>query len=321
MAHDRVESVWPVHGSALVAGGVVYCTAGRSSFIDGGIRLYALDAATGRVLDEKVIHEIQKDDRPSAHQMPEDVPGARSDILTTDGTGIYMLGRKLDLSPAPKAGPGEHLFETDGHLNPRSGFFDRFWFHRVAWAYGRSAGNMIAFDESATYSVIPWTNPGGANYRLYVPRGGDRELIPDGLGSKELDVRSVLKWKEKGVTPTEKDKGHVQARVTYGGHLLRKREGKRIEWELRKFGVCPVSMVVTTDKLLVAGFVDAIDPTDPWAKIEGRKDSVLWVLSASDGRKLAEYALDTLPVWNGMAAARGKVYLSLRNGSLVCLGP
>ena len=73
-------------------------------------------------------------------------------------------------------------------------------------------------------------------------------------------------------------------------------------------------------KLLLAGFIDAIDPAEPWAKIEGRKDAVLWILSKKDGSKLAQYNLETLPVWNGMAAANGRLYLSLENGSVVCFG-
>ena len=51
-----------------------------------------------------------------------------------------------------------------------------------------------------------------------------------------------------------------------------------------------------------------------------RKGSVLWVLSKEDGKKLAEYKLETLPVWNGVAAADGKIFISLKNGTPLCLG-
>jgi hypothetical protein len=78
-------------------------------------------------------------------------------------------------------------------------------------------------------------------------------------------------------------------------------------------------MVVTENNLLVAGFTEAIDPADPWANIEGREGSVLWVLSKQDGRKLAEYQLETLPVWNGMAAANEKIFISLKNGKVICM--
>ncbi|MHC4505153.1 MAG: outer membrane protein assembly factor BamB family protein, partial [Planctomycetota bacterium] len=60
-AYEQLESVWPVNGSVLVddelSGGVatVYFAAGRSSLIDGGIRLYALDPKTGEVRHETVV--------------------------------------------------------------------------------------------------------------------------------------------------------------------------------------------------------------------------------------------------------------------------
>ena len=108
------------------------------------------------------------------------------------------------------------------------------------------------------------------------------------------------------------------AGVFSGGFQLQ-RIGKQ-SWTIDKFPICPVSMVLANDKLLLGGFADAIDPADPWARIEGRKDSTLWILSKKDGGKLAEYGLETLPVWNGMAAANGRLFISLKNGELICLG-
>ena len=32
------------------------------------------------------------------------------------------------------------------------------------------------------------------------------------------------------------------------------------------------------------------------------------------------YRLQTLPVWNGMAAAHERVFVSLKNGKLICMG-
>ena len=39
------------------------------------------------------------------------------------------------------------------------------------------------------------------------------------------------------------------------------------------------------------------------AALQGEQGALLWAVSASDGNKLAELALDTLPVFDGMAAA------------------
>ena len=79
-------------------------------------------------------------------------------------------------------------------------------------------------------------------------------------------------------------------------------------------------MVVAENAFLVAGFNNEVNPADPWANIEGRKGSTLWVLSKKDGKKLAGYELETLPVWNGMAVADEKIFLSLKNGKLFCMG-
>jgi outer membrane protein assembly factor BamB len=45
---EQVESVWPVHGSVLIADGVAYFVAGRSIFLDGGLHLWRLNPKTGR---------------------------------------------------------------------------------------------------------------------------------------------------------------------------------------------------------------------------------------------------------------------------------
>ena len=41
---------------------------------------------------------------------------------------------------------------------------------------------------------------------------------------------------------------------------------------------------------------------------------------SDDGRKIAEYRLDAAPAWDGMAIANGKLFISLKNGELVCYG-
>ena len=305
MAYDQIESAWPVHGSVTVANGVVYCSAGRSSFVDGGIYLFALDTATGRVLGKNVIHDVQEHNRTidnAPKDMPEHAPGAGSNILTTDGIKLYSRYREFDFGVSLQAGKDDYLFPTNGILNPQSSFFDQFWFHRLSWTYGRIQGNMIAFDEDATYSVFMYKRPGSGQHKLYVPLGGDVSMIPDKRKVSEEDT---------GIK-------HM-AEVEEGGFVLQK-GGAKATWKTTTFPVCPLAMVVTEKKLLVAGFMDAIDPKDPWANIEGRKNSVLWILSKQDGTILERHNLETLPVWNGMAAANGKVFISLKNGKLVCMG-
>ena len=72
MAWERIESAWPVHGSVLVreddkGQAVIYCTAGRSIYLDGGIRFLRLEAATGKLLGEVVWNESDPESGESMH--------------------------------------------------------------------------------------------------------------------------------------------------------------------------------------------------------------------------------------------------------------
>jgi hypothetical protein len=84
-------------------------------------------------------------------------------------------------------------------------------------------------------------------------------------------------------------------------------------------------MVLPGDKLCVAGWMDAVvielktgrpkAPSNP-----DPRDSVLRIYSAGKGEQLSESRLESEPVFDGMAAAYGKLFLSLRNGKIICLG-
>jgi outer membrane protein assembly factor BamB len=54
------------------------------------------------------------------------------------------------------------------------------------------------------------------------------------------------------------------------------------------------------------------------AALKGKAGALLWAVSTGDGKKLAEYKLDSMPVWDGMIAAGGKLYLTTMNGEVAC---
>jgi hypothetical protein len=96
------------------------------------------------------------------------------------------------------------------------------------------------------------------------------------------------------------------------------------------------AMVQAAQNLFIAGPPDLVDEqevhrrvTDPAvqsklaeqaAALEGRKGAFLWAISPATGEKLAEYTLDAPPVWDGMAAANSRLFVSTVAGEVLCLG-
>ena len=105
------------------------------------------------------------------------------------------------------------------------------------------------------------------------------------------------------------------------GYLLfaKNMEGKRNTWTER----VPVrirAMVLAGDRLFVAGPPDVVDREDPLGAFEGRKGGILYVIDSASGEKLAEHKLPSPPVFNGAAAAGGRLYIAQEDGRITCLG-
>lgn len=48
-------------------------------------------------------------------------------------------------------------------------------------------------------------------------------------------------------------------------------------------------------------------------------ESWLYLYSVKVGKELARYRLPAMPVFDGMASAKGKLYLALKNGSIISI--
>jgi hypothetical protein len=91
------------------------------------------------------------------------------------------------------------------------------------------------------------------------------------------------------------------------------------------------AMALGPDRLAVAGPINQgqKDPdllafqndAEARASFYGQKGTLLRVVSAVDGKGISETELNAMPVFDGLSAAGGKLYVSLKDGSVVCLGP
>lgn len=282
-AFGQLESAWPVHGSILVKDDVAYLAAGRSSYLDGGIHLYALDPITGDVFGKQVLYSPD----PETGKMPpgdaKTIPGVLADILVSDGSSVYMRQEKVF----------SHGFDEGPHLLATGGFRDESWFNRTKWTMGAVAqAQLLVFDERAAYGIQAYPSIKRSNF--FHP--GDKGYL-----------LFAAQWK----SPSSR-------KLSAGGRPKSSKKRLAELWSMRA-AVHVTAMVLTEETLFIAGPPDVVPRDDPLAAFENRKGAELWVVSAVDGKKLTQYDLDSPPVFDGMAAARGKLYLSLKDGSVVCL--
>jgi outer membrane protein assembly factor BamB len=277
-AYGRLESASPVIGSVLVQDGIVYCTAGRSSYMDGGIDLYRIDPETGRILSKTEIYSPDPETGRQPRQFaPSVMPGARADILSSDGGKIYLRDMAFDKH-------GAEIAEASPHLFTLTDFLDDSWPHRSYWIFGTRCSISTGCS------------------------GRDKELIYGRL--LVFDKNKIYGYGRKQV--------HWSNQLQDGPYRLfvvDRSDGTR-QWE-KPVDIQVRAMVLADNILFVAGpFADAV--TGPQAPDE-KQGALLMAISASDGKELAQYQLDSCPVFDGMAAAYGQLYISMNDGRLLCL--
>ena len=336
-ASEQVESVWPVHGSVLVQNDVLYCVAGRSMFLDGGLRFLRLDPKTGRKLSETILdnRDPETEKNLQIHIKGLNMPVALPDILSSDGKYVYMRSLPFDLEGQRKFVTYVNVKEQKGddvHLFSPTGFLDGTLWHRTYWVYGRAfasgaggyhqagrvapAGRLLVFDKDRVYGYgrlwryYRWTTP--LEFHLFaapkVPK-----IVRAGTERKPI--------KKKGKR-TGKFRTLALTRFVH-------------EWS-DEVPVQVCAMVLAGDTLFVAGPPDVEDEeqsakslNDPEtqkklaeqsAALKGERGALLVAVSPADGKKLAAFRLDSMPVFDGMIAANGRLYLATSDGKVVCLG-
>ena len=80
------------------------------------------------------------------------------------------------------------------------------------------------------------------------------------------------------------------------------------------------AMVLAGDTIYVCGPPDKLKDGDPMASFEGRMGSELWALDAKTGKILEKRTLTEAPAFDGLIAAEGRLLMSTRDGSVICMG-
>jgi hypothetical protein len=320
-AYGQLESVWPCHGAVLVQNGMLYATAGRSTYLDGGIVLYALDPATGKELARHVVTYLDPDTGKQTGKEGRavgafDMEGTTSDVLSGDGESVFLKHLRFDKNCQPVAERKPHLFAVTGFLGEE-------WFVRSFWTIaeitGAGWGNWTTPTNSAPFGRILCVTDG------YV-YGYGRVKIASGATGHKADAYHLFGRSRTAAAPPPVEPPKA----------ARKGAGKKAEnapglpppvWSDTQ-SLIVRAMVLAGDNLVVAGPPDVgqkdekvlafSNEKDALAGFEGRKGVVLRIVSAKDGAKRFETPLTAMPVFDGMAAANGAVFIALQDGAVEC---
>ena len=353
VAYDQVESIWPVPGNVLVvkdptATAVAYFAAGRSSYVDGGMRLYRLNPRSGELLSTTAInHRDPKSDLPPQFDARgTTMTGVLPDVLSSDGSSIYLRHLRFDLDGNPQEPNVNHLFSP-------AGFVDDSWWHRTYWMYGTDmknawggwtragylvpAGRLLVLDDESVFAfgrlnqyathgshvgipkpLLPWP-PNSSDARA---RGQTHYALF--ATSREPQVTQVLVGRDQTeITPRE---GQAALRA---GTKPRKQSRLAPHWA-RELDVTVRAMLLADRTLYVAGPPELLsltgrsitqqDLSAVEAAYDGKRGGMLRAVSTEDGSKLTEHKLDSPPVFDGLIAANECLFLVTVDGRVQCLG-
>lgn len=332
MAFEQLESVWPVHGSILVEGGEAYFVAGRSNFLDGGLRFFKVNAATGEVVNETVINEINPEtgnnlqEKIATLQMPSGLP----DILAYQGGYIYMRsqqfdmnGERLEIGPHSADAPTQGAVQKGGeHLFAPMSYLDDTYFHRAYWVFGKSfagghngyyqagknaaSGRLLVADEENVYGFgrkpeyLRWTTV--LEHQLFsapreAPEGALSVVEDKGARRGAGSSGSMIMFEQtKTINPVKKALG-VEAWVKMQGKsgVIAAHGGPAVGYALAVQGSRPVFHYRSGDKLVSIRAKKGL--TDDWAHLVGQ---------ITDDRKLQLFV-------NGELAVEGEVEAFIPN--------
>ena len=323
VADGQLESVWPVHGSVLILNSTVYCAAGRSSYLDGGVWMYKLDLLSGRTIlqkrfdsrDPKTGGMVNLYEPFKAEILPDrELPSVLPDILSSDGTNIWMRAVTFDRDLGIRREHPPHLFCS-------MGFCDDSWWERTYWIYGphfysgaagvhfakgvSSSGRILVYDDACVYGYQDETFASAGIFSA----GKEPRLA-------QIDAAKFEKAKYRNARHTKVVHNWHKDVPLYGFGLVVAGQTLFIagppqfdEQNARAY----LSTCKTDDYELNAVLRNSLD------LFAGSGGALLWAVNKADGKKLAEYRLDSPPVFDGMAAAYGRLYVSDTEGRVVCL--
>ncbi len=282
VAYGQLESPWPVPGSVLVIDNVAYFAAGRQSFADGGILLFAVDPATGQRQWVQRLSTVPQQGYYTSSALEFD----NFDLLFREGEGVAMARWVFDRQTGAMS---VDLWKAFSRLNTGRGSA---MVPHGSWSYApRNQSRTVTFSPRRPLVVFRDNVLWGCLESKQAVYRRDFNLE----GGEEFDTKWITGW------------ANSDASRNNGIAWPSQRLAEKARWTTQVYPA--ETSQATIDALVLAG--DEL--------YLGGSDGELRVLAADDGRELRRQSIPT-PVWDGLAVADGRLYLTTHDGQVVCLG-
>jgi outer membrane protein assembly factor BamB len=280
----QLESPWPVAGSVLISGGVAYFCAGMHPLADGGLRVFALDPKTGAIKWSKTVTDMGYNEKGwhARAGLEQDF----CDLLVKDGERVALSRWVFDR----ETGQNEFLWHNAFYRIGKDGAY----MQRGTWSYGypmnrpRMHRPLLVGRDASVFGANKCANPKEFAWKETdgAPRRSALKLFRrDFKAGEPFNVQ----WEEQA--------NDTESRI--GLYFPANRLAENVSWASPYPGWIE-AMVLAGENLFVFA--------------QGK----LQVYGAADGKLLHEMPL-TKPVWDGIAAADGRLYVTTMDGTVLCL--
>jgi len=282
VAYGQLESPWPVPGSVLVVDDTAYFAAGRQPFADGGIFVFAVDPTNGSIRWVKRHNTVPQRGFYECSALELD----NFDLLHREGAGVAMSRWVFDRATGEMSIDRWNAFAK---LNTGGGAA---MVPQGCWSYApRHQRRIPSFTHRRPLVVF-------RDNRFWGSMQGMRSVY-----RRDFDLDGDETFNARWITGWAASQASRDGKMPWRSHRL----AEKAKWSVDVFdpqasNQTIAAMVLASDRLWIAG-----------------SDGDLRVLSADDGKLITKQNLPA-PLWDGMAIANGRLFVSTTDGKLLCLG-
>jgi outer membrane protein assembly factor BamB len=317
VSYGKVESPWPVVGTVLVADGIGYASAGQTQGSDGGIVVRAFDPTTGAISWSKVIAPLQN---PGSYREMR-----KNDLMLKTGEAIQLMLTRMNPKTGEFVANPTHEYEK---------YLARLQQARLAAVRAKKPLPKPPEEPMTLTEIAPSIGLEGFMSWNWV-RLGTRKF-------KTMDLGNIggcmLSWGKQMVCANDQDGPRLSPGFFYlprydptveagakEGTVIRamsrekvkpfgqKLDPKDWKWEaMLPAGYQATAVIVCGNGVVVGGGFYKKDATLAGGFVR--------VLSLNEGAQIAERTFAAPLTYNGMAVAGGRIYATLDDGSMLCLG-